>query len=55
MLKSILSALLALTWLVMLAPMSAQAEIKSIEYKPGVLESAIKRGETVLVHYKTTW
>ena len=48
-----MSGLLALTWLAMLVPMAAEA--KSTTFKPGALEAAIAKGETVLLHYKSTW
>ena len=51
--KNILSGLLALAMIVMLMP--AQADAKSTTFKPGALEAAVQNGETVLLHYKSTW
>lgn len=51
--RNILSGLLALAMIVMLAPASADA--RSTTFKPGALKAAVKAGETVLLHYKSTW
>ncbi len=54
-LKTILSRLLALAWLVVALPMAADAGSGTVNYKPGAIKAAVARGETVLVHYKSTW
>ena len=46
---------MALAWLVMVVPFAAQAGTGTIAYKPGALKAAIAKGETVLLHYKSTW
>ena len=48
-----MSGLLALAWLVVVVPMAVQAG--QVTYKPGALKAAIAKGETVLLHYKSTW
>ena len=53
--RNILSGLLALVWLVMVIPLSAQAGQGTVKYKPGALKAAVARGETVLLVYKSTW
>ena len=50
-----LSAALALAWLVVVVPMSAQAGSGTVAFKPGALKAAIARGETVLLTYHTNW
>lgn len=52
--KTFMSGLLALAWLVAI-PLSAQAGDGMVAYKPGKLKAAIAKGETVLLHYKSTW
>jgi len=50
-----MSGLLALAWLVVMIPLSAQAGEGMVAFKPGKLKAAIAKGETVLLHYKSTW
>ena len=52
--RNILSALLAVAWLAT-AAWSAQANEGLIAYKPGTIKAAVERGETVLLHSKSTW
>lgn len=53
-LKSLLSGLLALAWLVTI-PLAASAGQGTVSFKPGKLKAAVAKGETVLLHYKSTW
>jgi hypothetical protein len=53
-LRSILSGIMALAWFA-LAALPAHANDGFIAYKPGDIKAAIARGETVLLHYKSTW
>ena len=50
-----MSGLMALAWLAMVVPMSVQAGKSTIAYKPGALKAAVAKGDTVLLHYKSTW
>lgn len=34
---------------------AAIAGSDTVAYKPGVIKAAIAKGETVLIHYKSTW
>lgn len=52
--RKFLSGLMALALLVSLIPVAATAA-GSVTYKPGALKAAIANGETVLLHYKSTW
>ena len=54
-LRNILSGLLALVWLVVVIPWSAQAGQGTVTYKPGALKAAVEKGETVLLIYRSTW
>ena len=54
-LRSIMSGLLALAWLAVLVPMSAHAGSGTSVYKPGAIKAAVAKGQTVLLHYKSTW
>lgn len=49
----LMTGLLALAWLIAI-PFAAQAN-GIVNYKPGALEAALGRGESVLLHYKSTW
>ena len=53
--RNTISGLLALAWLLLAAPVSAQAGQETVLYKPGLLKAAIEKGETVFLHYKSTW
>ena len=50
-----MSGLMALALLVMLVPVGSSAGTGTVAYKPGALKAAIAKGETVLLHYKSTW
>ena len=52
--KNLLSGLLALAWLVTI-PLAASAGPGTVSFKPGKLKAAVAKGETVLLHYKSTW
>lgn len=53
-LRLILSGLLVLAWLVTI-PLAASAGQGTVAFKPGKLKAAVAKGETVLLHYKSTW
>jgi len=53
-LRSILSGLVALAMLA-LAALPSQANEGFVAYEPGAVKAAVERGETVLLHYKSTW
>ena len=48
-------AALALAWLALTASPGAWANEEMTPYKPGALKAAAENGETVLLHYKSTW
>lgn len=50
-----MSGLVALAWLALIVPFAAQANNGTVSYKPGALKAAIAKGDTVLLHYKSTW
>ena len=54
-LKKLLSGLMALALFAIALPFAAQAGNGTVAFKPGALKAAIERGETVLLHYKSTW
>jgi hypothetical protein len=54
-LRKILSGLFALAWLAVLPAAMVHAGDGTVPFKPGVLKTAIANGETVLLHYKSTW
>ncbi len=51
--KNILSGLLALAMLVALIPASVEA--RTTTFTPDAFKAAVQKGETVLLHYKSTW
>ncbi|MEM8971539.1 MAG: hypothetical protein AAGD43_05660 [Pseudomonadota bacterium] len=53
--KTLLSGLMALALFAITLPFAAQAGEGTVAFKPGVLKAAIERGESVLLHYKSTW
>ena len=54
--QRILLSALALAWLTLTTSPSAWAANQGmIPYKPGALKTAAQNGETVLLHYKSTW
>ena len=54
-LKKLSSGLMALALFAITLPFAAQAGNGTVAFKPGALKAAIERGETVLLHYKSTW
>lgn len=52
--RSIISGVVALAWFA-LAALPAEANDGFVDYKPGAVKAAVARGETVLLHYKSTW
>ena len=53
--RRILLAVLSLSWLALAASPGAWANEEMIPFKPGALKAAAEKGETVLLHYKSTW
>lgn len=53
--KKLLSGLLGAAWLVFAVPVTVQAGEGTTAYKPGVIKSAVAKGETTLVIYKASW
>jgi len=45
----------SLTALVLVVLTTFAAQAKSVTFKPGALKAAVANGETVLLHYKSTW
>jgi hypothetical protein len=54
-LGKILSGLFALAWIAIMPMAMAHAGDGTIPYEPGALKAAIAKGDTVLLHYKSTW
>ena len=46
---------LLLSLLVFSAPVSAQTEAIWEEYRPGIVETAVSNGQSVLLGYLSTW
>ncbi|MGI9524374.1 MAG: hypothetical protein ACR2PG_22310 [Hyphomicrobiaceae bacterium] len=53
--KNIVARLFAFASLLLIASLPANAGSGTIKYKPGALQAALANGETILVHYKSTW
>ena len=53
--KKFMIRIATLSLLFTAAPMIAQAEISWTNYKPGLVNSALDRGETVLLGYLSSW
>ena len=53
--KKYFTGLVTLAWLVFAAPMTAQAGVNWVAYKPGIVKAAIVKGETALLFYKSNW
>lgn len=53
--KKFFTALAALSFLVAASPDTASAGNNWVAYKVGVVKEAIKRGETALLFYKSSW
>ena len=54
-LNKLLSGLMALALFAITLPFAAHAGNGTVAFKPGALKAAVGRGETVLLHYKSTW
>jgi hypothetical protein len=54
-LKRFATGLLALTGMAMAASAPAAAGEGTQQYSAGPVEAAIAKGDTVLLHYKSTW
>jgi len=53
--KKFMSGLVALSLFVVAVPMAAQAGADFVPYKPGIVKSAIAKGETALLFFKSSW
>ena len=53
--KKFMSELVALALFVVAVPMAAQAGADFVPYKPGIVKSAISKGETALLFFKSTY
>jgi hypothetical protein len=50
-----MTAMVALLLAMSTTCLPAYAGSDTVAYKPGVIEQAAANGETVLLHYKSTW
>ena len=53
--KKLITGVLALAWLALMIPIGASAGSDTEPYLDGDVKEAIVSGETVLLHYKSTW
>ncbi len=53
--RNFVAGLVALMLLVATAHAPAMAGSDTVTYQPGAVKAAIAKGETVLIHYKSTW
>ncbi|MDX2156775.1 MAG: hypothetical protein SFW09_09710 [Hyphomicrobiaceae bacterium] len=53
--RNVVAGLLALMLMIVMARMPATAGSDTVAYTPGVIKAAVAKGETVLIHYKSTW
>ena len=53
--KKVLIRIAALSLLLTATSLAAQAELSWTNYKPGLVKSALERGETVLLGYLSSW
>lgn len=53
--RNLVSGLIALMLTVLMANVPASAGTDTVSYRPGIVETAVAKGETVLLHYKSTW
>ena len=53
--KKLMLRIATLSLLLLASPMVAQAETGWTNYKPGLVKSAIAKGETVLLGYLSSW
>lgn len=54
-LKTLMTGLFAFAWLVLAVPMTTIAGTDTEPYLDGDVKEAIASGETILLHYKSTW
>jgi hypothetical protein len=54
-LKKLITAFLALACFALIVPMAANAGSDTEPYLDGDVKEAIASGQTVLLHYKSTW
>ena len=55
LMKKFMLGIVALSLLLVAAPITAQAGTGYAIYKPGIVKSAIANGETVLLAYLSSW
>ena len=53
--RKFMSGLVTLALFVVAVPTSAQAGADFVPYKPGIVKSAIVKGETALLFFKSTY
>ena len=53
--KKFMSGIIVLALFVLAVPMGAQASADFVPYKPGIVKSAIAKGETALLFFKSTY
>ncbi len=53
--RNLLSGLFALMLMLVTAHAPATAGSDTVAYQPGAVQAAVAKGETVLLHYKSTW
>jgi hypothetical protein len=53
--KKLMFKIATLSLLLVATPMAAQAETGWTTYKPGLVKTAIAKGETVLLSYLSSW
>ena len=54
-LKTLVTGFFALAWLTLIVPMAAVAGSDTEPYLDGDVKEALASGETILLHYKSTW
>ena len=53
--KSYLIGFFSLAWLMLPGPVMAQVGVDWVAYKPGIVKALLAKGETTLLHYRSTW
>ena len=53
--KSYFIGFFAVASLIFLGPVTAQAGVDWVAYKPGIVKAAIAKGETTILFYRSTW
>ena len=53
--KKIMAGLVALALFIVAVPVVAQAGADFVSYEPGIVKSAIEKGETALLFFKSTY